>query len=295
MNPFKCSKCGQCCTGFLQKNRDVVPPLEGDLTINLVPIGITGVTLFPWEVEPLVAGAKQHGKQVKVIPGKGLLCKAQKTVLVIDYFLRHPRCPLLSDSNECLIYQNRPLTCRSFPINSSGLLGDRFRKGNCPQYVNPFGKTEVINLNVEVEMTTFYKTFGEIYLSRLKAELIYDVIRDFTIQLRARGVLHLDLNSEELQRSRFRDYRWQDLLQFLHIPPKVIWESKEDLLTVQGMDRTVWNLRPNPFSYIREIYQMSFPQVRGVVAQIFVQRQIERQVAVFNAIDNRRGIRVINE
>ena len=275
---FSCARCGQCCTGFLQRIRHSTPP--DDYTVALVPLVTTGVTLLPWEVNPMLEGARRHQIQVKVVPCTGLLCKTQKSILVFEYFLYHEQCPFLSAANKCLIYQDRPLACRSFPIKSSGLLVDRFCEGTCPQFINPFGKT-VLELNVDVEMTTFYQTYGEIYLSRLKTELIYDALCAFVTQLRQQGVLQLARSPEKSQRAQLRDYTWEDLFKFLQIPrnPLTIRKSDADCLPALGSDRNLWDIRPNPLSNIQKIYRMPFNQVRDLVTHIYIQRKMAQHFA----------------
>lgn len=87
MLDFKCSRCGYCCTHLLTS--------RGDLTY--------GLYLSPSE-------AKYFPKEV-VFP----LFKNGDNIFA--YQLGMDICPHFNE-NKCLIYENRPLGCKAFPLKS---------------------------------------------------------------------------------------------------------------------------------------------------------------------------------
>jgi len=96
---WTCQQCGDCCKGLLRPEEH---GLEG---LYLFP---SEITLFPSEV---VFPSAAQGMNAKAKP---------RPEEVILYQLAVERCPHLSDSNRCQIYESRPLVCCSFPFTPSG-------------------------------------------------------------------------------------------------------------------------------------------------------------------------------
>jgi Fe-S-cluster containining protein len=98
---FECSRCASCCRSLLESNDDKI--LRGLVLTR------SEITLFPASV---------------VLPKLGIGEKtSEHTVL---YQLAVESCPHLSSQNECQIYADRPLICRSFPI-LTGRISSRCR------------------------------------------------------------------------------------------------------------------------------------------------------------------------
>ena len=90
---FECKKCGKCCKGLLMR----------DLGI------LRGLTLLPKE--------RQLFSESTVAPGLGFgKDPDDKTFRVVTYQLKLDDCPKLED-NLCMIYDNRPASCRQFPFS----------------------------------------------------------------------------------------------------------------------------------------------------------------------------------
>lgn len=80
----------------------------------LIPPNHSGIGIFREEKDKLLELAKNLGVNLSVKPFRGVLLKSGE-VLVFKWFINHNNCPFLKN-NECLIYLDRPLICRSFPL-----------------------------------------------------------------------------------------------------------------------------------------------------------------------------------
>ena len=87
---FQCLKCGSCCKNIIE-------------TINGVQRGLIltkkETKLFPAEI---------------VTPQYAI--GITKPTRIVFYQMKTNPCPYLNAKNECRIYDNRPLICRSFPV-----------------------------------------------------------------------------------------------------------------------------------------------------------------------------------
>ena len=89
---FKCQNCNHCCSNVLS----IIDAYNLGLYLS-----IEEVKLFPKErVSPLF--------------GKG------KPIEIVAYQINTQICPLLSKEG-CLIYDQRPLACRHYPLNGDGI------------------------------------------------------------------------------------------------------------------------------------------------------------------------------
>mgnify|MGYP001584456444 CR=1 FL=1 len=91
---FQCQKCGECCKNYER--------IEGG-----------GVHLFEWEKNKLEQHAKTLGINLELQPFS--IFKVGKVYVAYHYIIKNA-CPFFED-NSCMIYNNRPSTCKTFPIN----------------------------------------------------------------------------------------------------------------------------------------------------------------------------------
>lgn len=104
---FECKKCGFCCRALLSEER------------NGVVLGLSLITeeekeMFdPKFISPFVA------------------IGAEKPTTVIFYQLTLSECPHINEKNKCMIYEKRPLICRTFPVVSK--LNGVVIQPSCPQ------------------------------------------------------------------------------------------------------------------------------------------------------------------
>lgn len=86
---FECKKCGYCC-------RNLLKDLGG--FVNGLFLTPKKARLFPSNViSPQRANGVKRPKHI------------------ISYQLNVKVCPYIDDENECMIYDKRPLTCKSYP------------------------------------------------------------------------------------------------------------------------------------------------------------------------------------
>jgi Fe-S-cluster containining protein len=137
---FKCNGCGKCC-GHLLSYQD-------DLRFGLY-LSPKEALLFPEEcISPLF--------------------KYYNTI--IAYQVSVDRCPHLTKDNKCAIYDNRPLTCQSFPMVSLVEMAAEL----CP--VTSAHKFEEWDLSVMQSEISAIKTQAEeaVVLPQATAMYLYD-------------------------------------------------------------------------------------------------------------------------
>lgn len=124
-NTFTCVKCGHCRENINNSKGlpfDPTSKPRDNFKVTLEPLSTGGLVLFPWEREPLIKLAKKMGVKVDIRLSAGLFSKTDKSIVIVEYILHCDKCPFLSNSKTCDIYNDRPLICRTFPIMSTGLI-----------------------------------------------------------------------------------------------------------------------------------------------------------------------------
>lgn len=99
MNNFSCQNCGVCC-----KSRD-------DASFGMV--------VLDFEAKTLRKKAKELNIDLKLEPSVSFSDKKSQKELVVSYKFQYDTCPFYN--NKCLIYEDRPLLCRAFPIITAGI------------------------------------------------------------------------------------------------------------------------------------------------------------------------------
>lgn len=121
MSSYECQRCGKCCSSLLQPDRGIIRGL------SLLP---DEVDLFPEElVKPYLGiGRRPH----------------ESGFTVIAYQLSVEDCPKYREK-LCIIYEERPTTCRQFPFSldldedNEPMLGIDM---NCPAAVEMMDKMD---------------------------------------------------------------------------------------------------------------------------------------------------------
>jgi len=91
---FTCLRCGHCCRTLIKENNGI----------------ITGLSLSPSEIK--------YFPKEGIIPSLGKGKDKNNISKIIRYQLIGNICPNL-ETNKCKIYENRPLFCKRFPLQSS--------------------------------------------------------------------------------------------------------------------------------------------------------------------------------
>lgn len=103
---FECKKCGWCCKNFSQNK------------------GISGLPLFEWEKDKFEKLAEKKGIKLYFQPTDLIFDKRSGKHICITFSMENEPCPFL-ENNQCSIYSERPIVCRSFPLAKSPLLPSR--------------------------------------------------------------------------------------------------------------------------------------------------------------------------
>lgn len=153
---FSCLKCGKCCSNIRGRIEDEEKKfIESNFFGKLPLVQLTSVekmslSLWGWEADKLKKRAEELQIDADIKPFRAVFDLNENKTIVISYFLDHDSCPFLRD-NGCLVYEDRPLVCGQFPIQTIGLEEkpvfakcpglkdiDSIRKGDMKEY---FGDT----------------------------------------------------------------------------------------------------------------------------------------------------------
>ncbi|GEM_PF-3411825 len=115
---FVCNKCGKCC------NQDIAID-EKDSAIEYgfgtLFCGATksGIPLPDSEKKEIESQAKEKGKKIEIVPLRSFFDLKSKTWIVVQWKMLGKNCQF-SSGKECLIYKNRPMVCKYWPLSQSG-------------------------------------------------------------------------------------------------------------------------------------------------------------------------------
>ncbi len=110
---FSCQGCGVCC-----KSRDDAK---------------FGMVVFDFEAKILLKKAKELNIDLKLEPCISFSDKKSQKEIILSYKLEDDVCPFYK--NKCVIYKDRPILCRAFPILTAGIHsdGEIIRSAYCPE------------------------------------------------------------------------------------------------------------------------------------------------------------------
>jgi len=111
---FSCQKCGKCCNKDPVKDR-------------------FGLILFDFEKKQIEKIAKEHNVELNIKPHLSITDKNSKKEIVILYNFEADKCPFYKQ--DCLIYDDRPIVCRAFPVMTAGThsKGEVIKNTYCPE------------------------------------------------------------------------------------------------------------------------------------------------------------------
>jgi len=180
MERFSCQRCGICCTNIGGRFSDSeIRRIEKGFR-ELEKLGIYlaispkdfSIPLFPEEVKTLLRLSKELKIDFHPLPKLFLVDSKSKSCIVVEWDLGAGSCPFYDIEKGCLVYENRPLACRSFPV-ILGLDGYELLK-LCPQ-------TRCLDLSSEEIEKIFVEevTYAKEFLKRVEEnkERIMNLIR----------------------------------------------------------------------------------------------------------------------
>jgi Fe-S-cluster containining protein len=124
---------------------------------------------------------------------------------VLLWNIENKECPFL-DEKQCIIYENRPLVCRAFPVVSTGIHGNRpmMRSMLCPQEIAFTGLGEKDKLSIALKK--LINRYGENFLSCYLLEKIEE---------NEKNVLEILIKEEKIKpRKEKRGFRFIGLMEY---------------------------------------------------------------------------------
>ena len=146
---FHCEKCTNCCKNLFKEQEKSF-----------------GLTLFDFEAEILKKEAKKKKIALSLGPVNFIADKVSKKAIVLLWSIENKECPFL-DKKECVIYENRPLVCRAFPVVSTGIRGNRpmIRSMLCPNEIGTsLGDKDKLSIALKKLMRRYEENFLSCYL-----------------------------------------------------------------------------------------------------------------------------------
>lgn len=182
---FECIKCGICCKNLIGKIKESSLLASGE-HLNAVflaqPIDKIGLSVFDWEKEIMEEEGRKLDIQVRFLPLHFLVDKIDEKAVVLSWMLSHINCPFLKN-DECLIYEKRPLICRSYPItfleikkSFDGFDIDIEISKECPKIVE-------IEFDENVYFDEFVRKYYEIYGETFKDAVLLFLVNSFVRNL----------------------------------------------------------------------------------------------------------------
>lgn len=187
MEKFECVGFGDCCRNFRSKTPEerAAKFASADVLILVPETEDIGLPIFDWEAEEIKKLSAETKKYASLRP-LWIVISHKKESVVVSWHLDHDTCPFLND-NKCMVYTNRPLVCRSFPVTDSGFIG-AFRKENkinvkfsdkCRCWQNMTLNENMGDMKLNDMYRFFYNVFGDSYASMLK----HDICTVFVMQI----------------------------------------------------------------------------------------------------------------
>lgn len=138
-NKFSCLHCSKCCKSEKK--------------------GISfGLRLFDFEAKILKKRAKELNISADIIPCTTIADKhSNKNIAIFYMFDNTEICPFLKE-NKCIVYEERPVMCRAFPIIVSGLETREIVRSNACPAVKKLKKKDSKNIKEVIDV------YGDVYL-----------------------------------------------------------------------------------------------------------------------------------
>ena len=209
LKKFECSKCGNCCKTFSFSEKEELPYFDDD---GLICLNHLTLPLYDWEAEVF----KKNGKGELVVPYKIIFDMRNNMSIVLQYTLKNNSCPFFVD-NSCLIYSERPSTCRMFPCAIK--LGDVDKDGkggidiftftnHCLSEVSRKELLEMIGFDKEGSLSNassvqvnknIYSRYGDSYIHCLVKDVIDKTLMKFIAALIQQGMIEIPKKEYSLE------------------------------------------------------------------------------------------------
>jgi len=143
MKRFSCQRCGACCNNIqgnfkeeeIREIKMAFKKLENQGIYLAVKPEKFSIPLFPHEAKKMRELASKIGIDFFPVPKLFMIDSKTGYCMVLEWDLGHSNCPFF-DNDKCLIHNDRPLACQSFPIfpySFSSSPEEYILLGRCPQ------------------------------------------------------------------------------------------------------------------------------------------------------------------
>jgi len=192
MKQFRCLRCGDCCAAKYSGNN-----------IGHIPIYLD-------EIQNLIEKSKKFEKNIKIEPGFVYADNLNKQLIIATFEMSiKGKCEFYDDG--CIIYNDRPITCKAYPIMTFHLDGNRklFYMNNSCRFVlqNPtlydYKYSELVEIFKEE-----YKYAQEL-LIKIK-DIQFKILQLETDGIIDIGYLKNDKELYGLELKDFEDFRYEN-------------------------------------------------------------------------------------
>ncbi len=124
MREFECQRCGICCTDiggrFSEEESRIIDKAFRELEKIGIYLAVSpnelSIPLFPNEAKTMIKLSKRLDIEFRPQPKLIILDGKKEEYIILEWDLGSRSCPFFDTERGCLIYDHRPLACRSFPI-----------------------------------------------------------------------------------------------------------------------------------------------------------------------------------
>jgi Fe-S-cluster containining protein len=242
---FECRKCGKCCKNIRGRFHGEVPKISPILFMAVTPSLMT-ISLFEWELLALKSKAAQLALCFKVKPNLMFWDEMSSTPLILTWELDHDDCPFLSKNNLCMVQEQKPLLCQTYPLSGSGFLADtenqpmmlRVDYGDCPNLTN-LPSTGVSKPQTTLYSTKFrelFESYGSIFVGSLRFEGVRVLLTDSLKEFSKRNLIHPAIVNKSVMKAilRNRPVGFLEYLRKRH--PQIAFGLEEGIRSIYELD-----------------------------------------------------------
>ena len=187
MEPFICVKCGSCCKSFKENKEEL--SIKG----KIIELTKPSLFIFDWE--------KGFFPEDSLMPGSCAFDMKNNTLIILNYALKSSACPNTKD-NICLIYENRPLTCRFYPCPLHDIEKDNKIQSAFGLCKAELPTKEIIkwlgNSTREEARRKFHFRYGDGFIYGMISNILLENYASFLSQLEKQGIVSLATDSISL-------------------------------------------------------------------------------------------------
>ncbi|MFX1449382.1 MAG: YkgJ family cysteine cluster protein [Promethearchaeota archaeon] len=220
LQPFTCSHCGNCCKDISKKNIHLplpAPMVNADSSAVEYPVHDRGLMINAFERKDIINLAKKHAIKTRFLPLLGYFSKKFRAIFTVTYILACIDCPFYI-ADKCIIYGQRPLTCRSYPIilNPQGVRPPVSGDKRCP---NSTVFSYIPNYqDSHIKLPNYYKLVYALlkdnYVAALKMYYFTELVQKELARIERRKVIIWE-NFTRTYQKQYKKFQIVDLFSYL--------------------------------------------------------------------------------